>query len=150
VLILLFASAFALSHSNAASAADFSSTIDDINSAFSATLRAQQSGGNVSALVESLNSALAFVQQAQSNNLTNPSLASQELRNATQIAQQVSTEAPAIEQEGASAKQTLMEESILGIIIIGILGAIVYAFGERIYRILWLAIYRDHVVKPNG
>ncbi len=150
IVVVLAASALASFHSNAASPADFTNANNAINSAFLATYNAQQSGGNVSALVEKLNSAIALVQRAQSENSSSPLPASEDLQSATQLAQQVSSEAPSIGQAGAAAKQTLIDESIAGIVAIGILGALTFFYGGRIYRMLWLLLYGKHLVKQSG
>ena len=121
-----------------ASQSDFSVTNDAITSAFVTTRIAEAKGGNVSSLVTMLNEALALVQKAQSENSTNPSQASTDLQNATQLAEQVSSDSVGIAQSGSSANSTRTTESIgasVGIIVIAIL---VYIFGGRIYRRAWL------------
>ena len=149
-MIVLLASVLSPFHTNAASPAGFVNANSAINSAFSATYNAQQNGGNVTTLVETLNSAIALVQKAQSENSTNPSQATADLQSAIQLAQQVSSEAPSIGQAGAAARQLVVEESVAGIIAIGILGALVYLYGGRIYRIIWFILYSNHVVRRSG
>lgn len=118
-------------HSGAASSSDFVSANSGINSAFVATHSAEQSGGNVTGLVAKLDISLSLVQKAETENATNPSQATTELQNATQIANQVSTLAPAIAQAGFQARQTLYVESIGGAVGILILGGLIYIYGAR-------------------
>ena len=137
-------------HSSAANPAEFQSANTAINTAFSATYNAGQSGGDVAPLVAELNSAIALMQKAQSENASNPSQASTDLQNAVQIAQQVSSEAPALGQSGTAARQTLVSESIGGILAIAILGIVVYVYGGRVYRMIWFVVYRDRVVRRES
>ncbi len=87
----------------AASQTDFSITNSAITSAFVATHIAEEKGGNVSSLVTMLNEALTLVQKAQSENSSNPSQAAIDLQNATQLAQQVSSDSAGIARSGVSA-----------------------------------------------
>src|SRR5487761_86650 len=95
--ILIAGSTIAGIHSSvAASPADFSSASNAIDSAYVSVHSAEESGGNVSSLVNQLDSALALVQRAQSENATNPSQATLDLQNATQIAQKVALESSSV------------------------------------------------------
>ncbi|MGI0079043.1 MAG: hypothetical protein ACRECH_05415 [Nitrososphaerales archaeon] len=150
-LILLLTLTPLNNHSNAATPNEFAAANSAIAAAFSATYNAGQNGGNVTSLVAKLNSAIALLQEAGSENMSNPSQASIDLQNAVQIAQQVSTQAPAVGQAGAAAKQTLAAQSIGGMLAIAILGVLAYVFGGRIYRMIWFVLYRERVVRrENG
>ena len=150
LLLSLFALGFSSPHAGAASASDFASTNSAIVSAFSSTNSAMQSGGNVSSLVVKLNAALQLVEKAQAENSTDPAQASADLHNAAQIAQQVSAEAPGIRQAGASVRQTQMAESVGGVVAVAIIAALAYIYGGRIYRLAWLFLYRNYVVRPQS
>jgi hypothetical protein len=135
----------------AASTADFNSATNAIGTAFVATHDADQSGGNVSQLVTKLSLALSLVQKAQSENSTNSAMATSDLQNATRTAQQVSAEAPMVAKGGAGARALQVDESIGASVIIILLAAVAYLFGDRVYRRLWLYAYRDFLVRtPNA
>jgi hypothetical protein len=148
--VLIFASPYfnAGMTSFAASQNDFSTTNNAITSAFVATHSAEVKGGNVSSLVIQLNAALYLMQKAQSENSTNPAQASTDLQNATQLAEQVSSDSSGIAQSGVSARSTQMDESIGASVAIIVIAILIYIFGGRIYRGAWLFVYRDYVVRP--
>jgi hypothetical protein len=134
----------------AASQSEFSSASGSIASAFLAVSSAQQSGGNVTALVAQLNLALKLYMQADSENQSQPSQASADLRNATIIAEKVGTNAPAVGQAGASARQLQTYLSAGAAVAVVAMAALVYVFGDRVYRRLWLRVYSGHLVKRVG
>lgn len=150
--LLLVAIAFASTadHVSAASPATFSSASGAISTAFVAVHQAGNDGGNVTGLVASLNAALQLYSQAEAENATQPAKASSDLTNATQIANGVSAEAPAIGQQGAAARQTQLELSIGSATVIVVLAALIYVFGDRIYRRAWLRLYSGYTVKKVG
>jgi len=135
---------------HAASPTDFSSATKSIDSAFVATCGAGQSGGNVSQLVARLNIALSLVSEAQAENGTNPAKAAIDLQNATQIAESVAASSPSISQLGSESRQATVatsEETALAIVIAA---ALIYIFGDRVYRRLWLFVYRGFLVGPSN
>lgn len=146
-MLILFSASFALLHTNAASSSDFASANSAINSAFISTHNAEQSGGNVTGLIAKLEISLSLVQKAQAENATNPSQAVVDLQNATQIANQVASQAPAITQAGSSARQTLYGESIGSTIAILVLASLVYIYGGRFYHMIWFYLYRNQNVR---
>src|SRR5487761_520560 len=148
-MIILFCASFGLKPANAASSSDFASANSAINSAFIATHNAEQSGGNVTGLIAKLEISLGLVQKAQVENVTNPSPALADLQNATQIANQVSAQAPAIMQAGSSARQTLYGESIGSAVAILVLASLVYIYGGRIYHLIWFYLYRNQNVRSS-
>lgn len=147
-LAIIFSSVVISSSSEAASPAQFSSTNSAIASAFVAAQSAEEKGGNVSGLVVILNEALGLVQNAESENATNPTQASTDLQNATTLAEMVSSEAVQIGQSGAAARMTRVMESIGASAVIVVVAVLIYIFGDRIYRRIWFYIYRDFIVKP--
>ena len=149
LIIILSCASFGLKPANAASSSDFASANSAINSAFVATHNAEQSGGNVTGLIAKLEISLGLVQKAQAENATNPSQALADLQNATQIANQVSAQAPAIMQAGSSARQTLYGESIGSAVAILVLASLVYIYGGRIYHLIWFYLYRNQNVRSS-
>ena len=151
-LALITIIALCSTHAFAASSTDFSSANSAIASAFAATSAAEQRGGNVTSLTTMLNEATILVQKAQSENSANPSQATLDLQNATQIANKVSSLAPSVGNSGAFAKEVQTAESIgasIGIVVGAIL---LFIFGERLYRILWFYLYRNYTLRgeQNG
>jgi hypothetical protein len=134
----------------AASPSDFSSASDSIEVAYVAVNHAQQSGGNVTALVSRLNAALELYMRAESENSTDPTKARSDLQNATQIAQQVGTDAPAVAQAGQAARQAQEYLSVGGAAAIIAIAALIYLYGDRLYRALWLRLYGNHTVRGVG
>lgn len=148
--MLLVALSFASFHSGAASVNDFATANSAINSAFLATHNAERSGGNVTVLVNELNTVIALVEKAQAENSTNPVQALADLQNATGIAMQVTNQSSPIANAGASATQVRRTSSIGSAIVIIVAAALVYLYGSRLYRRVWLYLYRNHVVEPSG
>ncbi len=149
-LLLLVLISIQGSYSNAATAGDFSNANTAINSAFVSTYDAQQKGGNVTVLIQELNTALSLVQIAQAENMTNPSQSALDLQNATNIANLVISQSASVGQSGAAALQVKYAVSISSAVAIAVIAILIYIYGGRIYRRMWLYAYRDHVVKPSG
>ena len=146
VLILAMASP----SSSAASGASFSGTTSAVQSAFLAVQNAGSEGGNITSLVVQLNGALALVQKASAENSTNPSQASADLQSALSIAQGVQASAAGVAQQGVAARQLQLEISITSAAVILGVAVVLYMYGDRIYRRLWLRTYGSHVVKKVG
>ena len=120
-----------------------------VNSAFSAIYYAEQDGGDASALVEKLNTAILLIQRAVAENATDPNAATADLSNATTIAQRVSQNSSSVSTSGLMARQLSLYES-LGTVAAALgLAALAYLRGDRVYRRLWLYVYRNHVVKKS-
>ena len=148
--MLLVAFSLTSLHSEAATVSDFATANSAINSAFLATHNAERSGGNVTVLVNELNTAIALVEKAQAENSTKPVQAFADLQNATGIAMQVINQSSPIANAGASATQVRKTSSIGSAIAIIVAAALVYLYGGRLYRRVWLYLYRNHVVEPSG
>ena len=118
-----------------------------MNSAFSSVYYAEQNGGDVSTLVERLNTAAFLIQRAKAENATNPSAAATDLSNATTIAQMVSVDSASVSSSGSTARQLRLYESLGTIVGTLALAALAYLKGDRVYRRLWLFVYKDHMVK---
>jgi hypothetical protein len=135
----------------AATNAQFGSATNAIVSAFVAVHNAGQDGVNVSDFVTKLNVALDLVGEAQAENATNPMQATADLTNATSIAESVTAASASAAQSGSKARQVTVETSIGAASAIVIAAALIYAFGDRIFRRLWLFAYGNFVVRPaNG
>jgi hypothetical protein len=148
-LAVLFMASTA-TQASAAGPGTFASASSAIASAYLAVNQAHSDGGNVTALVASLNVALGLYATAQAENATRPSLAATDLQNATVIAQTVASEAPAIGTQGLAARQAQEELSLGSAAAIVVIAALVYVFGDRIYRRAWLRVYSGFVVKKVG
>lgn len=118
-----------------------------MNNAFSSVYYAEQSGGDVSTLVERLNTAAFLIQRAKAENATNPSAAATDLSNAIAIAQMVSLDSASVSSSGSTARQLRLYESLGTIVGTLTLAVLVYLKGDRVYRRLWLFVYKDHLVK---
>ena len=136
--------------SSAAGQASFSGTSSAVQDAFVAVQTAGNDGGNVTSLVAQLNGALALVQEASVENSSNPSQASVDLQSALAIAQQVQSQAATVAQQGLSARETQFETSVGSAAVIVGIAVILYVYGDRIYRRLWLRVYRTHLVREAG
>ena len=146
ILILLLFSTIAGS-SREASPGPFSVADDSVKNAFSSIYYAEQNGGEVSFLVERLNLAILLIQKANSENVTDPSAAAADLSNATSIAQRVALNTASVSSSGSVARQLRLYES-LGIITATLIAAtLAYFKGDRVYRRLWLFVYRRHLVE---
>jgi len=120
-----------------------------VNSAFSSVYYAEQKGGDVSALVEKLNIAVSLIQRALAENATDPNAASADLSNATTIAQMVSMNSTSVSSGGSMARQLRLYESLGTVAATLGIAALAYLMGDRVYRRLWLRVYRNHVVKKS-
>ncbi len=120
-----------------------------VSSAFSSVYYAEQNGGDVSALVEKLNSAIFLIQKAEAENATDPSAAAADLSNATTIAQTVSMNTTSVSASGSVARQFRVFESLGTVVATLSIAALAYLKGDRVYRRLWLYVYRNHVVKKS-
>jgi hypothetical protein len=150
LLLLIVLSLSSFCFANAAFANDFTVTSAAINAAFVATYDAQKNGGNVTVLINELNAAVALVDKALTENSTNPSQALSDLQNASRIANLVSTQSASTSRDGASALEIRNSESIGSAVAIAAIAALIYIYGGRIYRRVWLYVYRNHVVKPTN
>ena len=122
---------------------------NSVNSAFSSVYNAEQNGGDVSALVEKLNIAVSLIQRAVAENATDPNAATADLSNATTIAQMVSLNSTSVSTSGSMAHQLHLYESLGTVAATLGIAALAYLRGDRVYRRLWLYVYRNHVVKKN-
>jgi len=137
-------------NSSAAGASEFSAADRMIQSAFIATYKAEQNGGNVSSLVFELNEAIRLVQKAQAENSTNPLQATQDLQSANQIAENVLSESSFVSKEGASIRETKMIEAVGGAVAVIAAAVLIYIYGDKVYRRIWLFVYRDYVVRKRN
>ncbi len=122
---------------------------NSVNSAFSSVYYAEQNGGDVSALVEKLNIAVSLIQRAMAENATDPDAATADLSNATTIAQTVSLNSTSVSANGSMARQLRLAQSLDTVITTLAIAALAYLRGDRVYRRLWLYVYRNHVVKKS-
>ena len=122
---------------------------NSVNDAFSSVYYAEQNGGDVSALVEKLNTAVSLIQRAIAENATDPNLATADLSNATTIAQMVSLNSTSVSTNGSIARQLRLYESLGTVTATLGVAALTYLRGDRVYRRLWLYLYRNHVVKKS-
>jgi hypothetical protein len=134
----------------AATQTQFSAADTAVQTAFIAVHNADAKGGNVSSLIAQLNEAIQMIQAAQALNATNPAGALADLGNATTLANEVAAAAPAVGDQGASAKQSQFDVSVGSAIAIVVIAAAIYAFGDRIYRGAWLRMYGGYVVRKIG
>ena len=150
VALLVSGLAWATSPASSAQPADFGSTSAAIASAYATLASAAREGGNVTALVSRLNVALGLYSRAEAENQSEPLVASQDLMEATAIAQNVSQSAPGVGQAGSAARQLQEELSVGSAAAILAVAAVLYAYGEKIYHRLWLSLYSGFVVKKVG
>jgi hypothetical protein len=127
----------------------FASANNSVNNAFSSVYYAEHNGGDVSALVEKLNTAIFLIQNAKLENATSPNAATTDLSNATSIAQMVSLTSASVSNSGSMARQVRLYEFLGAIAGTFGIAALTYLEGDRVYRRLWLHIYRNHVVKKK-
>jgi sensor c-di-GMP phosphodiesterase-like protein len=135
---------------SAANQASFSKASSSAQSAFTAVQTAGKDGGNITSLLAQLNGALALVQKASSENSSNPAQASTDLQSALTIAQQVQSSAAKVAQQGTSARRFQLFVSLFSAFVIVCVAAGIYIFGDRIYRSLWLRMYRNYAVRKVG
>jgi hypothetical protein len=150
ILVLSVALVFTPS-SAAISAGDVSNANSAIQSAFVLTYQAERNGGNVTSLVTALNSAVQLVEKAQGENSTDPSQAASDLQTARQMAQNVIAESAGVSAAGSSLRQSVFVRSVVSTAAILLAAALVYIFGGRAFRWLWVRMYGGYVVRPaNG
>lgn len=133
--------------SQGATGEPFSTANSSVNRAFSLVYYAEQSGGDPSVLVEKLNIAIFLIQKASAENATNPNGATADLSNATTISQMVSLNSVSVSSNGSMARQLRLYESLGTVVATLGVAALTYLKGDRVYRRLWLYVYRNHVVK---
>ena len=134
----------------AASQTSVSGASSAVQSAFVVVQAAGKDGGNITNLAAQLNSALGLIQKASAENSSNPAQASADLQAALAIAQQAQSSAANVAQQGTSARQLQLELSISSAVVIVAIAVALYVYGDRIYRRLWLRMYRGQVVKKIG
>ena len=149
-LLLLILSSPLVSRTQAASQSDFGGAQSVVQSAFSAVQNADRLGGNVTALVAQLNGALSLIQKASAENATNPAQAAKDLANATSVAQKVASAAGPVGQQGSAARQLQFYLSVGSAAVIVAVASLIYIFGDRIYRRLWLRAYGSYEVRKIG
>ena len=88
--------------------------------------------------------------RAQAENAADPPKASSDLQNATLIAQQVAQEAPAVGQAGTAARQSQEYLSLGSAAAIIVVAALIYVYGDRVYRRIWLRLYSGYTVTKSG
>ena len=120
-----------------------------MNSAFPSVYYAQQNGGDVSALVEKLNLAIFLIQRSDAENATNPNAATVDFSNATSLVIEVSLASASVSNSGSSARQLRLYESVGAIAATLGLATLTYVIGDRVYRRLWLFVYKNHLVKKT-
>jgi len=147
LIVILISTAPISSHE--ATGEQFGTANNAVNSAFSAVYRAEQNGGDVSALVEKLNDAVSLIQKAVAENATDPNAATADVSNATTIAQTVSLNSTFVSASGSMARQLRLAQSLGTVITTLAIAALAYLRGDRVYRRLWLYVYRNHVVKKS-
>ncbi len=147
-VLILVVVGLTTSTSAAAYPLEISSANAALASAFISVHNAELRGANVTSLVSQLNSVVGLIQTAASLNSTNPSQATKDLENATQIAQRITSESVAAGRAGAFENNIRVSESVVSVVAIVVASAVVYIFGGRVYRRLWFLIYKNYVVKP--
>jgi len=134
----------------AANQSSFKGASSAVQVAFAAVQTAGNDGGNITSLVAQLNGALALVQKASAENSTDPAQASADLQLALSMVAVVQSSAADVAQHGTSARQLQFETSVASAIVIVGIAVALYAYGDRIYRRIWLRVYGGHVVKKLG
>lgn len=134
----------------AASKDSFDGAYAAVQSAFLQVQGAESKGGNVTSLVGQLNAALALMQKAAAENASNPAQAAADLQAAVQAARSVQSDAGPAGEAGAAAKESQFVASLTSAAAIVVIAALVYLYGDRVYRRAWLRAYRDYVVKRVG
>jgi len=136
-------------HSQEVTEGAFSTLNNPVNSAFPSVYYAQQNGGDVSALVEKLNLAIFLIQRSDAENATNPNAATVDFSNATSLVIEVSLASASVSNSGSSARQLRLYESVGAIAATLGLATLTYVIGDRVYRRLWLFVYKNHLVKKT-
>jgi hypothetical protein len=146
LIFLLFST---ITASQKANPKPFSVANDSVNNAFSSIYNAEQNGGNVSSLVERLNVAILLIQRANALNATDPSAAAADLSNATSMAQMVALTSASVSRSGSTAREVRLYESLGTIVVTLVVATLAYFKGNRVYRRLWLYVYKNHLVKKT-
>jgi hypothetical protein len=147
LIVLLFSTI--TTSSQEANPGPFSVANDSIASAYSSIYYAEHNGGDVSSLVERLNVAILLVQRADAENATAPSAAAADLFNATSIAQMVAATSASVSSSGSTARQLRLYESLGTVAAMLFVATLAYWKGDRVYRRLWLYVYKNHLVKKT-
>ncbi len=147
MITLLAFSSMSIYYVNAAQSSEFASTNQQIQSAFVAINVAETAGANVSSLVSELNASLQLVQKAQLENSSSPGLASADLQNASQIASNVQSQAVVLKQDAIQVRNTQTIEIGIEVGVIIVATILILIYGDRIYRRLWLFVYRNFVLR---
>jgi hypothetical protein len=151
-LIVVLALFLILSHMIVAHAA--AESVDDVRSAiitaFKALGEAYNAGGDVSNLTETLNEALNLTAEAETIASTNPSEAQTLLSQAKTLADNVTSHAPLIKEEGLKQGQTQTIITFASIAAAIIVGIFIYMFGPSLLWRLWLNLRKNYTVKVTG
>ena len=127
----------------------FSVANNSVNRAFASIYVAEQNGGDATSLVERLNVAIFLILRANAENATSPSAATTDLSDATAIAQMVSSNSASVSSSGSTARQLRLYESLGTIFATLGVATLTYLMGDRVYRRLWLFVYKKHLVKKT-
>ncbi|MDG6976002.1 MAG: hypothetical protein JRN27_07930 [Nitrososphaerota archaeon] len=119
----------------------------DLGQAYAAVLNAEQSGGNVTALVAKLDSAIALVQQANLLNSTDPTRAQSLYAQASTLAQQVISSAPAVAAAGRASVLDAQIELGIETAVLAALAVLAYLFVPRLFWRYWSRTHSDWRVK---
>jgi hypothetical protein len=103
----------------------------------------------VSSLVERLNVAILLIQKADAENATASGTAAADLSNATFIAQMVALASVSVSSSGSMGRQLRLYESLGTIVATLIVATLAYFKGDRVYRRLWLYVYKNQLVKKT-
>ncbi len=118
-----------------------------IGQAYGAVLNAEQSGGNVTSLVATLNRAVALVQQADQVNATDPARAQSLYSQASTLAQQVISAAPAVAAAGRASVLDAQIELGIETAVLAALAVLAYLFVPRLFWRYWSRTHSDWRVK---
>ena len=118
-----------------------------ISQAYTAVLKAEQSGGNVTSLVAKLNSAVSLVQQAGLVNSTDPAKAQSMYSQASTLAQQVISSAPAVAAAGKAATFDAQASLVVETAVLAGLAVLAYLYVPRLFWRYWYRTHRDWRVK---
>jgi len=145
--LFLVVSKMMVAHAAAESADDVKSAIA---TAFRAVGQAFNAGGDVSNLTETLNEALNLTAEAQTMTSTNPTEAQALLSQANTLAENVTSQAPLIKEEGLRQGQTQIIITFASVAAAIIVGILIYMFGPNLLWRLWLNLRKNYTVKVTG
>lgn len=120
-----------------------------IAQAYSSVLSAESSGGNVTALVAKLNSAVSLMQQADALNATSPAKAQSLYSQASTLAQQVISSAPAVAAAGRASTFDAQASLAVETAVLAALAALAYLYVPRLFWRYWYRTHRDWRVKKQ-